>query len=81
MTKSEEAKAALDLLTRKQRQIALMLANGLGTPEIAEQLCVTEDTIKTHRYNTYKALGIKKAVQLGVILGMAGLVTDWRAPA
>lgn len=81
MKTSEEARAALDALTKKQRKVVLMLAQGLGAPEIADLLCLTETTIKTHRCDAYKALGIKKAVQLGVIVGMAGLVTDWRAVA
>lgn len=81
MKTSEEARAALDALTKKQRKVVLMLPQGLGTPEIADLLCLTEATIKTHRYDAYKALGIKKAVQLGVLVGMAGLVTDWRTAA
>lgn len=81
MKTSEEARAALDTLTKKQRQVVMMLVQGLGVPEIAEVLCLTEETIKGHRCAAYKALGIKKAVQLGVIVGMAGLVTDWRTAA
>lgn len=81
MKTSEEAKAALDALTKKQRKVVLMLAQGLEAAEIAELLFVTEYTVKFHRCAAYRALGITKAVQLGVIAGMAGLVTDWRAAA
>lgn len=81
MKTSEEARAALDALTKKQRKVVLMLAQGLEAAEIAELLFVTEHTVKFHRYAAYKAMGITKAVQLGVIAGMAGLVTDWRAAA
>lgn len=76
MKTTEEARAALEALTPKQRQVALMLAQGLNTAQIADLMCVTEGTIKDHRYAAYKALGIKKSVQLGVIVGMSGMALE-----
>lgn len=81
MKTTEEARAALESLTPKQRQVALMLAQGLNTSQIADRMCVTEGTIKDHRYAAYKALGIKKSVQLGVIVGMSGLAADLEVAA
>lgn len=81
MKTSEEARAALAALTKKQLRVVEMLAHGLDAPEIAAVMSLSEYTIRFHRHSAYKALGIKKAVQLGVIVGMASLVTDWRGAA
>lgn len=81
MKTSVEARAALDALPWEQRELAVLLAGGMGTKEIAYRRKLAEGTIKFHRNTLYRTLGVKKAIQLGVIVGMAGLVTDWRAPS
>ena len=81
MKTEAQARAALESLTSKQRQVAEMLVHGLTAREIAEVLFVSEHTAKTHRYDLYKRLGIKKPGQLGVLLAMAGVVTDWESAA
>ena len=78
MTKQEEAKAALDALTPRQAEVALMAAQGLSHKEIANALCRGEGTIKTHLNQVYERLKIKKNTQFAVMATLAGWLVDWR---
>lgn len=69
----------IDSLTPQQREVAVLIANGFKQGEISELLSRSVHTVRTHRYNIYRALGINRAAQLAVICASAGLVTDWEA--
>jgi DNA-binding NarL/FixJ family response regulator len=53
-----------DVLTPREVEIVRMVASGLGNREIAEQLFITEGTVKTHLHSVYEKLGVKGRVQL-----------------
>jgi DNA-binding NarL/FixJ family response regulator len=50
--------SGLDLLTRRQRQILQLIAEGLGTRQIAERLFLSVKTVETHRGQIMHRLGI-----------------------
>jgi DNA-binding NarL/FixJ family response regulator len=50
--------AGLDGLTPRQRQILQLVAEGLGTRQIAEQLFVSVKTVETHRAHIMQRLDI-----------------------
>ncbi|MPS41554.1 DNA-binding response regulator [Vibrio sp. VGrn 2] len=52
-----------NLLTPKERQLLLLISNGLSNKEVSTKLGVTENTIKSHMYNIFKKLGVKSRVQ------------------
>jgi DNA-binding NarL/FixJ family response regulator len=61
-------------LTRREKEILLLIANELTTQEIAAQLFLSAATIETHRLNLLSKLEvkntaglIKKAMQLGLV--------------
>ena len=45
-------------LTRREREIAELAARGLSNREIAEELCITETTVKKHLSNIFEKLEI-----------------------
>lgn len=51
------------LLTRREKEILLLLADGLKGPEIAEKLFLSPSTVETHRKNLCKKLNAN-SVQL-----------------
>lgn len=44
-------------LTRREKEIIKQIAIGKNSPEIAKQLSLSEDTVKTHRRNIKRKLG------------------------
>ncbi len=54
-------------LTTRERQIVLMLSEGLTNKEIARRLRLTEGTVKVHLHNIYRKLGIANRTALAVL--------------
>jgi DNA-binding NarL/FixJ family response regulator len=50
--------AALDLLTARELQILCLAAEGLSNARLAQQLWVTEQTVKFHLSNVYRKLQV-----------------------
>jgi DNA-binding NarL/FixJ family response regulator len=50
--------SSIDRLTPRQRQVLQLVAEGLGTREIAERLFVSVKTVETHRAQIMQRLGI-----------------------
>ncbi|NOS57043.1 MAG: helix-turn-helix transcriptional regulator [Cyclobacteriaceae bacterium] len=47
-------KTDVPLVTRREKEILQLLADGLNRPQIAEKLCLSPLTIETHRKNLFK---------------------------
>jgi DNA-binding NarL/FixJ family response regulator len=65
---------ALGVLTPRQRQILQMLAEGMGTREIAERLHLSVKTVETHRAQLMERLGIHDVPGLVRFAIRAGLI-------
>jgi len=60
-------------ITRREREILELIAEGLSNREIAEKLFVSENTVKTHSSRLFDKLSAKRrtqAVQIGKELGL-----------
>ena len=60
-------------ITPRELEILELIAKGLSNREIAERLCVSENTVKTHSSRVFDKLGAKRrtqAVQLGKQFGL-----------
>jgi DNA-binding CsgD family transcriptional regulator len=57
-----------DSLTPSERRVARLAADGLSTPEIAQQLFVTVNTVESHLRRTYLKLGIHAREELTSVL-------------
>lgn len=56
-------------LTRREEDVLRLLIEGCTAPQIAEELVVSPNTVKTHVRNLYRKLGINRRADLACRLG------------
>jgi len=66
------APAALDSLTRREREVLALVADGLSNDEIATELVLSAATVKTHVGHLLLKLGARDRAQLVVIAYQSG---------
>ncbi|MFI9580351.1 response regulator [Streptomyces sp. NPDC052236] len=66
--------AALEALTAREREVLQLTARGLSNTKIAEQLYISEATVKTHLNRTMTKLDLGSRAQAVVIAYETGLV-------
>lgn len=59
---------AVEPLSSREREVALLAAGGMASKEIAERLYVSKRTIDTHLGSIYRKLGVSGRAQLGAAL-------------
>ena len=62
-------------LTDRELQIALQVANGLSSKEIATILAISPKTVDIHRKSINKKLGVQSPVMVARILIRAGVIS------
>lgn len=59
-------------LTRRQREIGLLLGEGLSNKEIAARLCIEVTTVKNHVHQILEKLEVERRTDVAGALGHAG---------
>lgn len=50
-----------DTLSERETEILQQMANGLSSKNIGNLLCISEDTVETHRKNIYRKISAANA--------------------
>jgi FixJ family two-component response regulator len=58
------------LLTRRERQVVALVASGLMNKHVANELSISEVTVKMHRGNAMRKLGVKSVARLARMVGI-----------
>jgi two-component system, NarL family, nitrate/nitrite response regulator NarL len=74
MRREAGAREAASELTPREIQLIRMVAEGLRNKEIAEQLSISEGTVKVHLHNVYKKLRVDNRVSVRRYAEEKGLI-------
>ena len=70
----QTARTALGRLTPHEREVLILLGEGLGDKEMAERLHVGKETVHTHMVNVLRKLGVETRLQALIFAVTHGLV-------
>ncbi|MES1965202.1 response regulator [Psychrobacter sp. AH5] len=71
---SDNANSPFDLLSDREKQVAMMVVNCQSPQQIADQLFVSVKTINTYRYRIYEKVGVDSDVKLTHLAIRHGLI-------
>jgi two-component system response regulator TtrR len=76
---SAQVQAATERLTERELEVAQLVAQGLLNKQIADRLGISLPTVKMHRGNVTKKLGVRSAVAIARALERANLLKGGEA--
>ncbi|MBN1684048.1 MAG: response regulator [Gammaproteobacteria bacterium] len=70
------SRSLFDRLSARELQVAIMIANGKKSMEIAEVLDLSPKTVNTYRYRVFDKLGVMTDVELAHLIVKHGLIEN-----
>jgi DNA-binding NarL/FixJ family response regulator len=67
--------AALDVLTSRETEVLMLIAQGMSNTQISDTLCIAGETTRTHIKRILSKLGLRDRAQAVVVAYESGLVT------
>ena len=74
MQGSEETGSAPEKLSKRQKQLLIMLDRGLSNRDIADELKISEHTVKVHLWRLFRRMNVKSRSQASHLARIRGLV-------
>jgi RNA polymerase sigma factor (sigma-70 family) len=71
-----DAPKALDELTERELEVFRLIAQGLSNREIAQELYISETTVKTHVTRVLQKLDLRDRVQAVVLAYRSGVLLE-----
>jgi two-component system, NarL family, response regulator NreC len=71
---ASRGKSPWDTLSRREREIVTLIADGQINKQIADRLCISVKTVETHRYNIMTKLNVHNAAALITVAMERGLI-------
>ena len=72
--RNREAASRLEVLSEREREVAVGIGRGLSNAEIAAELYMSVATVKSHVGRLFAKLGVENRVQIAICVHEAGLV-------
>ncbi|WP_258724884.1 response regulator [Cellulomonas sp. NS3] len=72
--RNREAAGRLEVLSEREREVAVGIGRGLSNAEIAAELYMSVATVKSHVGRLFAKLGVENRVQIAICVHEAGLV-------
>ena len=74
------------LLSRREHEVVVLVAQGYRNKEIAERMFISEQTVKNHIHNVFDKLGVSDRLELALYVVSRGLHNEeagneWPVPA
>ncbi len=70
----EDAPTVPEKLSKRQKQLLVMLDKGLSNRDIADSLSISEHTVKVHLWRLFRRLNVKSCSQASHLARNAGLI-------
>lgn len=74
MPEGEAPGTAPEKLSKRQKQLLIMLDRGLSNRDIADELKISEHTVKVHLWRLFRRMNVKSRSQASHLARMRGLV-------
>jgi DNA-binding NarL/FixJ family response regulator len=74
MQGGEETSSAPEKLSKRQKQLLIMLDRGLSNRDIADELKISEHTVKVHLWRLFRRMNVKSRSQASHLARIRGLV-------
>ena len=73
MLGAQRAPDPLDVLTDREREVLVLVAEGLPNKQIGRRLEISEKTVKAHLTSIFRAIGVTDRMQAGLWARRHGL--------